>query len=174
MDFDLAHGTAVLRRTPAALAALLDGLPPGWAEGDEGPGTWSPRQVVAHLLHGERTDWIPRARVILARGETRRFPPFDRAAHLQEAAGRPLEALLADFARERAASLRVLEGWSLGEAELSLKGEHPEFGEVMLRQLLATWVAHDLAHLAQVGRTMARQLRDAVGPWRAYLSVMDR
>ena len=174
MDFDLAAGTAVLERTPHALRALLAGLPPAWTDATEGPETWSPRVVVGHLLHGERTDWIPRARLILAQGPQRRFTPFDRFAQLHESGGKPLDELLDEFARLRAESLATLAGWRLTDGQLALEGEHPEFGPVTLRQLLATWVAHDLAHLAQVARVMAKQYREAVGPWRAYLSVMDR
>ena len=172
MDFDLATGGAVLARDPAALRALLVGLPPAWTESTEGPGTWSPHAVVAHLVHGERVNWIPRARVILAQGADRRFAPFDRMP--DGIADAPLDALLDDFARLRGESLRTLAAWAPTPVELALEGEHPEFGAVTLRQLLATWVAHDLAHVAQIARTMAKQHADAVGPWRAYLRVMDR
>ncbi|HEU0077928.1 MAG TPA: DinB family protein [Longimicrobiaceae bacterium] len=174
MDFDLAAGTAVLERTPHALRAMLAGLPPAWTDATEGPGTWSPYVIVGHLVHGERTDWIPRARIILAQGPDRRFAPFDRFAQLRESAGRPLAELLDEFERLRAGSLDTLAGWRLTDAQLALQGEHPEFGPVTLRQLLATWVAHDLGHLAQTARVMAKQYREAVGPWRAYLPVMDR
>jgi hypothetical protein len=174
MDFDLAHGTAVLARTPHALRALLAGLPPAWTAATEGPGTWSPYDVVGHLIHGERADWIPRARLILAQGTDRRFAPFDREAMFRESAGKSLETLLDEFAALRAESLATLQGWAPTDAQLALEGEHPAFGAVTLRQLLATWVAHDLSHVAQIGRVMAKQYRDAVGPWRAYLPVMDR
>jgi hypothetical protein len=174
MDFDLAAGTAVLERTPHVLRALLGGLPAGWTDADEGPDTWSPRVVVGHLVHLERTDWIPRARIVLAGGPERRFAPVDRFAQLRESEGRALDELLDDFARLRAENLATLAGWRLGEEQLALEGEHPQFGPVTLRQLLATWTAHDLAHLAQTARVMAKQYREAVGPWRAYLSVMDR
>jgi hypothetical protein len=153
---------------------MLDGLPPAWTDATEGPETWSPYVIVGHLVHGERTDWIPRARIILAQGPERRFTPFDRFAQLREGANRPLAALLDDFARLRAESLATLAGWRLTDAQLALQGEHPEFGPVTLRQLLATWVAHDLGHVAQLARVMAKQYREAVGPWRAYLPVMDR
>lgn len=174
MEFDLAAGAAVLERTPHALRALLAGLPPAWTDADEGPETWSPRVVVGHLVHLERTDWIPRARIILAGGPERRFAPVDRFAQLREDGAMPLDELLDEFARLRDANLATLAGWRLGDAQLALEGEHPHFGPVTLRQLLATWVAHDLAHLAQTARVMAKQYREAVGPWRAYLSVMDR
>lgn len=174
MDFDLAAGTAVLERTPHALRALLAGLPPEWTDANEGPETWSPYVIVGHLVHGERTDWIPRARLILAQGPQRRFAPVDRFAQLRESQGKPLSELLDEFARLRAESLATLAGWRLDDGQLALEGEHPEFGTVTLRQLLSTWVAHDLGHVAQTARVMAKQYREAVGPWRAYLPVMDR
>ncbi len=174
MDFDLTTGVAVLERTPQTLRALLGGLPDAWTEATEGPGTWSPYVVVGHLIHGERADWIARARIILAQGAERRFAPFDREAQFRESAGRSLDALLREFATLRAENLATLRAWRLTDAQLALDGEHPAFGAVTLRQLLATWVAHDLSHLTQIARTMATQYRDAVGPWRAYLSVMDR
>jgi hypothetical protein len=174
MDFDLAAGTAILERTPNALRALLAGLPPAWVDATEGPDTWSPYVIVGHLIHGERADWIPRAQIILAQGQNRRFTPFDRFAQFRESQGKSLAELLDEFARVRAESLATLASWRLSDAQLALEGEHPEFGAVTLRQLLATWVAHDLGHIAQTGRVMAKQYRDAVGPWRAYLPVMDR
>ena len=174
MDFDLTNGTAVLERTPHVLRALLAGLPPAWTDATEGPETWSPFVVVGHLLHGERTDWIPRARIILAQGPDRRFEPFDRFAQFRDSAGQSLDALLDAFAEARAANLATLAGWHLTDAQLALEGEHPALGTVTLRQLLATWVAHDLGHIAQTSRVMAKQYRDAVGPWREYLPVLDR
>ena len=174
MDFDLTSGTAVLERTPSTLRAMLDGLPSVWTDATEGPETWSPYVIVGHLIHGERTDWIARAEIILAQGAERRFTPYDRFAQFRESEGKSLADLLDEFARLRAGNLATLTGWRLTDAQLSLEGEHPEFGAVTLRQLLATWVAHDLGHIAQAARVMAKQYRDAVGPWRAYLPVMDR
>lgn len=174
MDFDVPNALAVLERTPSALRAMLSGLSPAWIDATEGGETWSPYVVVGHLIHGERTDWIRRAQLILAQGNNRRFVPYDRYAQFRESQGKSLGDLLDEFARLRADNLLVVRGWELTEANLALEGEHPEFGAVTLRQLLATWVAHDLGHLAQVARTMARQYRDAIGPWRAYLSIMDR
>lgn len=174
MDFDLTTGIAVLERTPLTLRSMLTGLPPAWTDGNEGPETWSPYDVVGHLIHGERTDWMPRARIILAQGPDRRFAPFDRFAQLRESQGKALADLLDEFVRLRAENLATLAGWGLTEAQLALEGEHPELGPVTLRQLLATWVAHDLGHVAQTARVMAKQYREAVGPWRAYLPVMDR
>lgn len=173
MDFNLTEGAAVLERTPAALRAMLSGLPSAWTDAIEGPDTWSPYVVVGHLIHGERTDWIPRARIILAQGADRKFTPYDRFAQFKESEGKSLDALLDEFAVLRKANLATLKGWRLGDAQLSLQGIHPKFGEVTLKQLLACWVAHDLGHLVQVSRVMAKQYREAVGPWTEYLSVMQ-
>lgn len=174
MEFQLPHALAVLERTPHTLRALLDDLPNAWTAPNEGPNTFSAFDNVGHLVHGERADWIPRARLILAQGPDRRFAPVDRFAHQRESEGRTLTELLDEFARLRDENLTTLRGWQLTERELALEGEHPAFGRVTLRQLLATWVAHDLGHLAQTARVMAKQYRDAVGPWRAYLPVLDR
>jgi hypothetical protein len=174
MDFDLLTGLAVLERTPHALRALLTGLPVAWIGATEGPETWSPYDIVGHLIHGERTDWVPRAEIILAQGEDRSFAPFDRFAQFRESEGKSLIQLLDTFGQLRTANLAVLTGWHLTDAKLALTGEHPSFGTVTLRQLLAAWVAHDLGHVAQTARVMAKQYRDAVGPWRGYLPIMDR
>ena len=174
MQFELIEGTAVLERTPAALRALLAGLPTVWADATEGPETWSPYDVVGHLIHGDRTDWVVRAEIILAQGAQRRFTPFDRFAQFKESEGKALAELLDEFARLRAKNLVTLANWRLTDAQLALQGEHPAFGLVTLRQLLSTWVAHDLGHIGQTGRVMAKQYRDAVGPWREYLPVLDR
>ncbi len=174
MDFALPQGIAVLARTPAALRALLDGLPPDWTSATEGPDTWSPYDVIGHLNHGERTDWIPRARIILEQGVNRRFEPYDRFAQFRESQGKSLGQLLDEFNALRAENLRTLEGWHLTDEQLALEGQHPAFGAVTLRQLLATWVTHDLGHVVQTARVMAKQYRDAVGPWREYLSVLNR
>jgi len=153
---------------------MLSGLSPAWIDATEGGDSWSPYTIVGHLLHGERTDWIPRARIILAQGDTRRFTPYDRFAQFHESQGRSLVELLDELERLRAENVATLTGWSLSESQLELVGEHPEFGAVTLRQLLATWVAHDLGHVAQVARVMAKQYREAIGPWRAYLPIMER
>ncbi len=174
MDFELATGLAVLERTPPTLSAMLSGLSSAWTDADEGPETWSPYVILGHLIHGERTDWIPRARIVLAQGAERRFSPYDRFAQFRESQGKSLAELLDEFARLRAENLATLAGWRLTEDQLALEGEHPEFGPVSLRQLLATWVAHDLGHVAQTARVLAKQYREAVGPWRAYLPVLDR
>ncbi|MDQ3519153.1 MAG: DinB family protein [Gemmatimonadota bacterium] len=174
MSFQLADGIAVLERTPATFRALLTGLPDGWTATNEGPETFSPYDNVGHLIHGERTDWIPRARIILAQSANRRFEPYDRFAQVRESQGKSLAELLDEFARLRVENLATLRGWTLSDRELALEGEHPELGAVTLCQLLAAWVAHDLGHLAQTARVMAKQYREAVGPWRVYLPVLDR
>lgn len=174
MEFSLTGCIAILRRTPLVLRELLAGLPADWSEGDEGAGSWSPAQVVAHLVGGERTDWMVRARIILAEGAERRFPPFDRTEEIRASAARPLDELLATFASLRAGNVAELEGWRLTPAQLRLTGEHPEFGPVTLQQLLATWVVHDLGHLSQISRVMAKQYEVEVGPWQAYLPVLSR
>jgi hypothetical protein len=145
-----------------------------WINATEGPNTWSPFDILGHLIHGERAEWIPRARLILDQGPNRRFAPFDRTAMFRESKGRSLSQLLEEFAHLRTASLTTLAGWRLTDQQLALEGEHPEFGRVTLRQLLATWVTHDLGHIAQIARVMAKQYREAIGPWRAYLPIVDR
>ena len=174
MTFVLSEGIAVLERTPATLRALLADLPDAWIAANEGPDTFSPFDNVGHLIHGERTDWIPRARIILAQGANRRFEPYDRFAQIRESRGKSLAELLDELARLRADNLATLRGWSLTDRQLALEGEHPALGPVTLRQLLATWVAHDLGHIAQTSRVMAKRYREAVGPWRAYLPILDR
>jgi hypothetical protein len=174
MDFDLSSGIAVLQRTPWTIRTMLSGLPPAWILANEGPDTWSPYDIVGHLIHGERTDWIPRAEIILAQGSNRRFIPFDRFAQFRDSQGKSLEDLIEEFARLRSENLKKLGDLRLTESELALEGEHPELGAVTLRQLLAAWVAHDLGHIAQIARVMAKQHREAIGPWRAYLTIMDR
>ena len=174
MNFDLTTSLPVLERTPGALHAMLDGLPSAWTDATEGGESWSPYVIVGHLIHGERDDWIPRAEIILAHGASRRFTPYDRFAQFHESVGKSLADLLREFATQRAANLTTVRAWHLSDAQLSLEGEHPAFGAVTLRQLLATWVAHDLGHIAQIARVMAKQHRDAIGPWRAYLPIMDR
>ena len=173
MEFDLEQGLAILERTPNVLRSLLAGLPEEWTLPNEGPQTWSPREVLGHLIEGERDDWIPRARIILAQGPSTAFTPFDRVAFRRwMTAADTTEALVDTFGRLRAEGLETLRGWRLTADQLDLTGIHPQFGVVTLRQHLSTWVAHDLGHLVQIARTMARQYRDAVGPWRAYLSVV--
>ena len=167
----LDDAVAILERTPAGLSALLEGLPEMWVKATEGDGTWSPYDVIGHLIHGERTDWIPRARHILA-SETRPFEPFDRSAQFTESQGKSLSELLATFADLRRDNVAVLIGMNLTDADFGRTGLHPEFGEVTLGQLMATWVVHDLDHVAQIARTMAKVYAEATGPWSAYLSIL--
>lgn len=174
MEFDLIEGIAVLERTPQTLRAMLSGLPPAWTDATEGPDTWSPYTVIGHLIQGEKADWIPRAQLILDHGMQRKFTPFDRFAQFRESEGKSLDQLLDEFARLRSENLVTLRHWRLDEGKLALQGDHPKFGAVTLRQLLATWVAHDLGHIVQVSRVMAKQYREAIGPWREFLSVMER
>jgi hypothetical protein len=172
LDFQLEKAIPILERTPAVLAALLDDLPDEWTRVNEGPETWTPREVVSHLIHGERTDWIPRARIIIRQESYRRFDPFDRFAELKSE--RRLGDLLEEFEQLRSGNIATLRGWNLRPKDMELTGEHPEFGTVTMRQLLATWVVHDLSHIAQITRTMARAYTTAVGPWTAYFRVLQR
>jgi uncharacterized damage-inducible protein DinB len=172
MNFDLRDGTAVLERTPGVLRALLAGLADRWIRPNEGAETWSAFDVVGHLIDGEETDWMPRARLILSQGPARRFEPYDRFRHLTVNREKTLGELLDRFAELRRANLDALARLALGPEQLRLTGEHPAFGSVTLEQLLATWVAHDLGHLAQIARVMAKQYRDAVGPWIEFLPVL--
>jgi hypothetical protein len=174
MDFDLEKGRQVLERTPSSIIGLLRGLPPEWTDVNEGPGTWSPHQVVAHLINGERTDWIPRATLILAGDPNATFVPFEREGFFEEARTRSLEDLLTLFASLRAGSLRALDGFRLGEKELAMTAMHPGLGRVSMRQLLASWVVHDLGHIVQISRVMAKQYKEAVGPWTEYMSVLSK
>jgi DinB superfamily len=172
VQFSLDQSLDLLARTPGTLQALLDGVGEAWARGTEGPETFSPFDNVGHLIDGEETDWIPRARLILARGPSVRFEPYDRFRHKTRNAGRTLEALLKEFAKLRTVNLALLESWHLTEAQLDLPGEHPGLGRVTLRQLLSAWVVHDLGHIAQIARVMAKQYKGHVGPWVTYLPVL--
>lgn len=172
MRFSLEHATSFLRRTPSVLRAWLGDLPDGWATLNEGPETWSPFDIVGHLIHGERTDWIPRAELILTHGESRPFTPFDRFAQYQDSRGKSLPQLLDTFAVLRAESLGRLESLQLTPSDLERKGRHPELGTVTLGQLLATWVAHDQNHLGQIARVLGKQYAEEVGPWLAYLPLL--
>ena len=172
MDFTLEDAFDLLSRTPATLRHLLQDLPPRWSRSDEGGESWSPFDIVGHLIHGEKTDWMGRARMILEHGESRAFEPFDRFAMLEESRDKTLLELLDTFAELRTDNLRMLSDLELTEEDLDRTGRHPDLGPVTLRQLLSTWVVHDLSHIAQISRTMAKQYREEVGPWRAYLPVL--
>ena len=173
MKLELEHVTEILRRTPSTLNSLLRDLPEPWLFQNEGQETWSPYDIVGHLIHGEETDWIPRAKIILDHGESRPFEPFDRVAMFEKSEGESIAELLDIFARLRAENLRELQKLSLTTELLEKRGMHPELGVVTLNQLLATWVVHDLGHIRQVVRVMAKQYRDEVGPWKAYLSILE-
>jgi DinB superfamily len=171
--FALDEAIAILSRTPATLDALLRDLPDEWTRANEGGDTWSPFDVVGHLIHGERTDWVERARIILRHGEERPFDKFDRFAQFSASEGRTLASLLDELAALRRENLRELAALHITDADLDRRGRHPELGVVTLGQLLATWVAHDLDHVMQIARVLARQYTDAVGPWRAYLRIIS-
>lgn len=171
-EFNLQETIGLLTRTPAALDSLLRGLPETWTHRDEGEGTWTVFDVVGHLIHGERTDWMPRARRILESGNTKPFEVFDRGGHKEEIQGKSLGQLLDEFAKERSENIEALRRLNLTRADLEKPGLHPGLGAVTMSQLLATWASHDLTHLHQISRIMAHQYREAVGPWSAYLGVM--
>jgi hypothetical protein len=173
MENDFDRTVALLARTPAALNALLRDLPEIWTHRNEGENTWTVFDVVGHLVHGERSDWIPRVKTILDFGETRAFTPFDRQGHAREIQGKSLPHLLDEFSRVRAENLDKLGALGIRPEDLARRGRHPSLGMVTLGNLLATWAAHDLTHLHQISRIMAYQYREAVGPWTAYLGVLQ-
>jgi hypothetical protein len=174
MEFQLKHAVEILKQTPKTLRSLIGGLSDNWILTNEGPDTWSPFDVIGHLIHGEVTDWIPRVKIILEHGEAQTFTPFDRFAFFEKSKGKTLHELLETFARLRKENLRVLQELKLEPQHIELKGTHPEFGPVTLGQLIATWVVHDLDHIEQIVRTMAAQYRDNAGPWKAYLSILKK
>ena len=173
MEHNLDYTIALLSRTPAAFNALLRDLPDAWTSSNEGEKTWSAFDIVGHLIHGDRADWMPRARMILEFGETRAFEPFDRLGQVRESQGKSLSQLLDEFERIRAEKLDELRKLNLQPADFKRRGKHPALGVVTLSQLLATWVDHDLTHLHQLSRVLAHQYREAVGPWSAYLGVLQ-
>jgi DinB superfamily len=173
MEHNLPNTVSLLARTPPVLNTLLRDLPEAWTFRNEGENTWSAFDVVGHLIHGERTDWMPRARMILEFGEDRTFEPFDRRAQERESQGKSLPQLLDQFARLRSENLVELSALNLRQADLDRRGRHPALGIVTLSELLATWAAHDLTHLHQISRVMAHQYREAVGPWSKYLGVLQ-
>lgn len=172
-EHNLEQTTALLGRTPMALNVLLRDLPEAWTLRNEGANTWSVFDVIGHLIHGERTDWMPRARIILQSGEARPFDPFDREAQRRESQGKSLGQLLDEFGRLRTENLAELRALQLTPEDFERRGRHPALGVVTLSQLLATWAAHDLTHLHQISRIMAHQYREAVGPWSQYLGVLQ-
>ena len=176
MEFDLDHAIEILSRTPATLRAMLEALPEPWPTSHEGGESWSPFEVLGHLIHGERTDWLPRVRLCLAESEggPHTFAPFDRFAQIEENRGKRVGELLDTLEKLRWENLETVRGLGIGEAELGRRAIHPALGEVTLRQLLSTWVTHDLSHVAQISRVMARQYADEVGPWREYMPILTR
>lgn len=171
MEFSLTHSIEVLTASPATVKAMLDGLSNDWIASNSRD-DWGPFDVVGHLIHAEQTTWIPRARVIVEQNGDRMFPPFDRAGHYESVKGKSLHDLLDEFEEDRAASLEVLRSWNLSEEHFGLTGLHPEFGEVTLGQLIATWTVHDLTHIRQITISMAKRYETAVGPWKEYLSIL--
>ena len=171
-EFNLADSIALLSRTPATLNALLRGLPNNWVRCNEGNDSWSAFDIVGHLIVGERTDWMPRVRIILEHGDAQAFHPFDRFAQEKESHGKSLEQLLDEFARLRKENLNALQALNLQPQDFTRRGKHPGLGVVTLSELLATWTVHDFTHLHQLSRVIARQYRDEVGPWKAYLGVL--
>lgn len=174
MKFSLDKSLEILERTPIVIDTLLRGLSDEWTKNNEGPETWSPFDVVGHLIHGEKTDWIPRMEIILSNREDKTFEPFDMHAHFRESEGKSLEQLLDEFKTLRAQSIQRLRSEHLTERDLSKKGIHPEFGEVSLREMLATWTTHDLNHIAQISRVMSKQYQAEVGPWKKYLEILKK
>jgi hypothetical protein len=173
IPFDLDKSVEILERTPAILAAMLEGLDDDWITHNEGPDTWSPYDIVGHLIHGELTDWIPRMEIILSDSSDKRFTPFDRFAQFTNSRGKTLSSLLDRFATLRAHNIQKLRATPITGADLLKTGIHPAFGPVTLSQLLATWAAHDLNHIAQIARVMAAQYKAATGPWVAYLKILQ-
>lgn len=174
MNFNLNNCIEILSRTPAVLDSLLGGLSDEWIHNNEGEATWSPFDIVGHLIHGDKTDWIPRMKVILSDGPDKKFDPFDRFAQFEASKGKNIRQLLDEFKALRKKNIEILKSKNLDAQDLSKTGIHPEFGEVRLEQLLATWTAHDLSHLSQITRVMARQYTREVGPWKQYLPILSR
>lgn len=173
VPFDLNTTISLLERAPAVYSQLLSDLAPGWDQVNEGPGTWSAYDIMGHLIHGERTDWIPRAQIILGSAHNKTFTPFDRFAQEQESKGQTLATLLTTFSDLRAQNVQTLRSWELREAQLNLKGTHPELGQVNLRQLLACWASHDLGHIHQLSRVWVKALGPHIGPWKQYSRILQ-
>ena len=173
MTFNLSDSIALLSRTPLVLRSLLDGLPDPWVNNNDGGHTWSPYDIVGHLIHGEKTDWIPRARIILSDQQDKTFVPFDRFAQNEESKGKSIEQLLSEFSQLRAKNIEELKAMNITPEKLEMTGIHPELGVATLAQLLATWTAHDLNHIRQMTRVMARNYKEEAGPWRAYMSILQ-
>ena len=173
MNFQLQQAIEILSQTPATVKSLLGSLSDEWVLTSDGENSWSPFDVIGHYIHGEETDWIPRAEIILSQGENLTFVPFDRFAQLEKSEGKTLSELLETFADLRRKNIETLKSWNLTDEQLNFKGIHPELGEVTLEQLLATWVVHDLTHIRQIVTIMAKQYAEDVGAWKEYLSILQ-
>lgn len=174
MKFDLTKAIFILERTPSSLISLLQDLPADWTQTNEGENSWSPYDIIGHLIHGEKTDWISRLNIVLSDGKHKTFEPFDRFAQFNDSKGKSLNDLLVNFKELRKQNIMILKKLNLTEEDYPKTGIHPELGSVTLSQLLASWVAHDLGHIAQITRVMAKQYKDEVGPWKEYLSVLHK
>lgn len=173
MDFSIEKSIEILERTPLVVSSYLKGLSNDWVFNNEGQDTWSPFDIVGHLIHGEKTDWITRTKIILEQGENITFQPFDRFAQFDDSKGKTLDQLLEEFTRLRAENIQQLKALNINNSQLTLEGKHPALGKVTLKELLATWVVHDLGHIFQISRVMAKQYANYVGPWKAYLKVIN-
>ena len=172
MEFSLVKSIAILERTPFVVEMLLRELPDGWTMNNEGENTWSPYDIVGHLIHGEKTDWIPRMKIILGDGN-KTFEPFDRFAQFNDSKGKTLSELMVEFKLRRKTSIEILKEADITEEQLRRTGIHPKFGAVTLEQLLAAWTVHDLNHLGQIVRVMAKQYSAEVGPWKEFLGILQ-
>ncbi|HEY0680308.1 MAG TPA: DinB family protein [Chitinophagaceae bacterium] len=172
MNFRIEQALPILERTPAIVSLLLKDLHADWIYANEGEGTWSAFDIVGHYIHGEKTDWIPRMNIIMGTGN-KQFEPFDRFAQFSSSKGKTIHELLDEFATLREQNLRKLKQVRLDDATLSLKGIHPALGDVTLEQLLSSWVVHDLGHIHQLTRVLAKQYKEAVGPWVEYMGVLN-
>jgi len=170
--FELQKSKEILAKTPSILVPMLTGLSEEWLMNNEGVNTWSPYDVVGHLISAEKTNWIPRIKIILSASDNKSFDPFDRFAQMKSKKEKTIEELLIEFRNLRENSLNILDDMNIQESDLSKIGVHPEFGEVNLKQQLSTWVVHDLGHISQITRVMAKQYKDDVGPWISYLSIL--
>ena len=173
MKYTIKEAAQILERTPVVLRALLSGLASGWTMNNEGPDTFSPYDVLGHLIHGEKTDWVTRAKIILAFGVSKPFTPWDRFAQYEESKGKTLGQLLDEFEAIRKENMQWFNSLDLSEADLDKTGMHPKLGEVTLRNLLSTWVVHDLTHIAQITRVMAKQYKEEMGPWPEFFRILS-
>ncbi|MGI8383980.1 DinB family protein [Robertmurraya sp. P23] len=174
MKFTLEEAIEVLEKTPYTLETLLVGLSEGWVECHEGEGTWNAAEVIDHLIDGEKMNWIPRLQMILEDGESKPFPPFDRFAHLEQKSEQSLKEKFTEYKRLREQNIKKLIELVDPEEHLELTGIHPAFGVVKVRELISTWVVHDLTHMAQIVRVMAKRYQTDVGPWKEYLGILRK